>query len=379
MKVKILSMHRVVNYGSFMQAYALRAVISSMGHSVSFADFKPGMPRHVGEKIKTSTFRERLCKIPSTLLNPVSYLKKKSFRKKLRNTYVLKAWPLLNISDEHDLNYECDAFVIGSDEVFNYTQNHVFGYVPAFFGHGLKAKSIISYAASAGYATPQDVENDGMAKELKSGFSKFDALSVRDQNTFELVSKYWDNSPTMVIDPTLLYDFDDEVPSQVIPSNYLLVYAYDGRLDDPADVSLIRSFANQQGLRIVSVGFYHDWCDENLVVSPFEILSVFKYAAFVITDTFHGTIFSIKNKKQFVSLLRGENRWGSNSNKLGFLLSQLNLSSRVNNNLAELSEHLLQQIDYISVDKLLITLREDSLRFLSISLKNAADKLEQSE
>jgi hypothetical protein len=360
-----------------MQGYALKRVIESKGHKVSFSDFRSGEPRHIGEKIKTATFFERISKIPAFFRNPFQYLEKRAFRTNFKNTFEVTAWKILNIDSQMDYDYACDLMIIGSDEVFNYTQNHVFGYVPAFFGHGINAKSIVSYAASAGYATPKDVENDNMQKELTEGFAKFDYIGVRDKNTYELVSRYSSAQPKYVIDPTLLYDFNTEVPGQSIPSGYLLVYAYDGRLDAPDDVEKIRAFANAKGLRIVSVGFYHEWCDENLVLSPFEVLSVFKHASYIVTDTFHGTIFSIKNQKPFVSLLRKENRWGSNSNKLGFLLSQLGLESRINRNLDNLASHLDDPIDYVRVNERISQLRESSIQFLDQALKSAELKLKR--
>jgi len=273
-------------------------------------------------------------------------------------------------------DYACDLMIIGSDEVFNYTQNHSFGYVPTLFGHGIQAGSIISYAASAGYASVKDVEADNMGAEISEGFAKFDYLGVRDQNTYEMVAQYAKQTPSYVIDPTLLYDFESEIPAAPIALGYVLVYAYDGRLDAPVDVENILAFAKNKGLRVVSVGFYHHWCEENLVVTPFELLSIFRHATYIVTDTFHGTIFSIKNHKPFVSLIRGENRWGSNSSKLGFLLHQLGLEGRINKDLGQLASHLDEAIDYEAVCQLLSALKETSMHFLDKALKEAELKME---
>ena len=377
MNVKILSMQRVVNYGSFMQAYALKKVVEALGHQVTFCDFEPGAPRHLGEKVKKVQMTDRLARLPHILSSPVNYAKERLFRRRLRECYKSRAWKKLGIGLEKYYDYACDTMIIGSDEVFNYTQNHAFGYVPALFGHGIQAKSIISYAASAGYASVSDVEADSMADEISSGFARFDHLGVRDKNTYDMVARYSARPPTYVIDPTLLYDFEKEVPSAPIAPGYVLVYAYDGRLEAPDDVEKIRSFAKSKGLRVVSVGFYHHWCEENHVVTPFELLSVFRHATYVVTDTFHGTIFSIKNRKPFVSLIRGENRWGSNSSKLGFLLQQLGLEGRINRDLGQLATHLDETIDYEAVYQLLRTLREASMQFLSSALREAQMKMER--
>jgi len=371
LNVKIMSMHRVVNYGSFMQAFALKRVVEGMGHQVRFADFAPGEPRHHGVKVKTSTWKDKLQRLPALISNPARSLNGRRFRRDLHEAFVRGAWPVLGLRDEPDYDTASDMVIVGSDEVFNYTQNHAFGYVPQLFGHGIAAPRLISYAASAGYANADDVERDQMAEDLRSGFAKFDALSVRDQNTMELVSRYAPAAPELVIDPTLIYDFAAETGVQHRLDDCLLVYAYEGRLDHPDDVAKVRAFARSKGLRVVSIGFYHAWCDENLVVEPLQLLSIFATANCILTDTFHGTIFSIKNRKPFLTLLRKESRWGSNFNKVSFLLDQMGLTHRISRGLDHLNAQMGEPIDYAAVDRQLLPLRERSLAFLSRNLEQA--------
>lgn len=371
MNVKIMSMQRVVNYGSFMQAYALKRVVESMGHQARFVDFPHGAPRHVGEKVRTATLGDRLRKLPSLLKNPGYFLRRRLFNKHLREAFYRGAWPVLGLTPEPDYDTRCDLLIIGSDEVFNYTQNHTYGYVPQLFGHGLESSRLISYAASAGYATPRDVEQDGLVDELRSGFARFNALAVRDENTFELVSRYSPQPPTLTLDPTLIYDFHREMEGCKTLQDCLLIYAYEGRLDSPSDIQQIRAFAKANSLRIVSIGFYHEWCDQNLTVEPLQLLSVFASAKYVITDTFHGTIFSIKSKKPFLTLLRKESRWGSNFNKVSFLLGQLGLSYRSSDRVDHLLEKLAEPIDFDAVDLRLAPLRERSLRYLREQTENS--------
>jgi hypothetical protein len=368
MLVKILSMQRVINYGSFMQAYALKRVIERFGHSVRFSDFQPGLPRHMGAKVLPDTTMDRLRKLPAVLLSPGASLDKRRFHRRLRQMFHDVAWPTLGLSAAPDLDHRADVFVIGSDEVFNYTQNHVFGYVPAFFGHGIEAGEIVAYAASAGYANIDDIERDGMAEEIASGLGKFSRVGVRDQNTYDIVCRYSDQAPTLVIDPTLIYDFDTEVAAakRVIDDRpFLLVYAYNGRLDSPDEIAAIRQLARARNLRLLSVGFHHAWCDDNLVVAPFELLALFARAQCVVTDTFHGSIFSIKFKRPFVSLLRVASRRGSNANKLEFLLRQLGLETRIIHDLSSLAAKLDAPVPYSQSEMRLSSLRQQSRAFLA--------------
>ncbi|MEJ2373391.1 MAG: polysaccharide pyruvyl transferase family protein, partial [Sulfurimonas sp.] len=294
MFVKILTMHRIINYGSFLQAYALMKIIESYGHNVEFCDFVAGEARHNGSKVQPPSLFDRL---KEASLAPFTHLKKRKFFKETKKCFHNIAWKELKLTKENNLSYTCDCLVVGSDEVFNYTQHHGFGYVPQFFGHGLDASSIFAFAASAGYANIKDIENDNMENEIGSGLNKFSSISVRDENTYDIVEKYSRHKPSQVIDPTLLYDFELETNAKHKKFNkkrYLIIYAYTGRLDTKKDIKVIKEYTKKNNLTTISLGFFHGWCDHNLVVTPFELLSLFKDAEAVLTDTFHGSIFSIK-------------------------------------------------------------------------------------
>jgi len=347
MKVGILTMHRVYNYGSFMQGYALKRTTESMGHEVEFRDFKPGTARHRGSKVSKPGTMDKIAKIPAKLANLGDTLRKRRFRQQMDACFRQHCWPLLGVSEQPNHDLKADAMIIGSDEVFNYTQNHAFGYVPSLFGHGIDAPIIASYAASAGYANWHDVQADDMAEELATGFRKMRHIAVRDENTRKFVEQCIGVSPTMVVDPTLIYDFGNDIAKQpVIEPGYLLVYAYEGRMESEEEVSAIRAFAREKGLRIVSPGFYHEWCDENVVVTPFELLRVFADASYVLTDTFHGSIFAMLTGGKLATLIRDHSEWGSNANKVRYLLEQLGMESRILGRISDMAEVLDEPAPY---------------------------------
>ena len=109
-------------------------------------------------------------------------------------------------------------------------------------------------------------------------------------------------------------DYKSEVP-QIKDSNYILVYGYDNRLIEKKYVQEIKAFAKKHGKKLYAVGFFQDWCDKLIVASPLEVLGWVKQADYVVCETFHGTVFSIKYQKQFACIVRDSNR-----NKLGDLL-----------------------------------------------------------
>lgn len=369
MQVGILTMHRVLNYGSFMQGFALKSVIESFGHEVRFMDFQNGQPRHNGQKVEMPTLANKLSKVPGALRDVVGTIKKRRFRHKFNTYFRDNCWRTLGVAQPPNYSLRADAVVIGSDEVFNYTQNHAFGYVPALFGHDIEAPLILSYAPSAGYANWTDAQADGMVDELRSGLQRLKHISVRDENTRRLVESVTGTSPTLVIDPTLIYDFDHLLPAErQIKERYMVVYAYEGRMDSPAEIAAITAFARKHGLKTVTAGSYHGWCDENLVVSPFELLRLFKDAEYVVTDTFHGSIFAMKYGRQLATFLRGDNPLGSNANKVSFLLHQLGMESRIVSDLGQLERVLETPAPYDDYRARWEPLRDSSLAYLRNAL-----------
>lgn len=364
MKIAILTMHRVVNYGSFMQAFAMKRTLEGLGHDVEFRDFLPGPPRHRGNNAVVAP-RNLLKKLPGKLARLGSALEKARFKSDLQAMFENTVWPLLGVPSALNTSLKADAFVIGSDEVFNYTQNHSFGYVRCLFGHDIDAPLIVAYAASAGYANAEDAVADDMVEELGSGLKRMAHIGVRDENTRRLVEHCVGHPVDMVIDPTLIYDFEPHIPaaSPVAPG-YVLVYAYEGRMDAPDEVEAVKSYARARGLRTVSVGGFQPWCDQNLVLSPFEVLALFRDADAVVTDTFHGSIFAMKARRNFATLIRTKSEWGSNSNKVGFLLKQFGLESRVAGRAQDLASVLDVPVPYSAFEDRLVEWQTRSRNFL---------------
>lgn len=370
MDIGILTMHRVMNYGSFMQAFALKRIVEGLGHRVSFRDFNKGSPRHSGAKVEIPGLGYKLARLPGMLADVNGFVKKRRYRQRYAACFREVCWPLLGVTSKRNCGLAADAMVIGSDEVFNYTQNHAFGYVPCLFGHGIDAARIISYAASAGYADWEDVVRDEMQLELGAGLSRLQHIAVRDENTRRLVEGCTGRTPTLVLDPTLIYAFDEHIPpgERNVNQPYLLVYAYEGRMDSPAEIDAVRACAARKGLRIVSAGGYHEWCDDNIVVTPFELLSLFRDAAGVVTDTFHGSIFSMLQGNTFATFIRGDNPMGSNANKVRHLLEQCGMEGRIVNHPVGLDSVLDVPPDYDRWRERMAPLREQSLAFLRSAL-----------
>lgn len=374
MKVGIISMQRVVNCGSYLQAYALKKIIESLGHEVVFIDYKVEKPICCNKE-DLRVYRKNLIK--NVILNTLSDLpvlfpllpEEVCYSVKDRHSYKSKYFYQLGLSKNKKYHTRVDTVVIGSDEVFNCFQlNPEVGFSPELFGKNSNASKVITYAASFGNTTFEEIEKYGKKDELESYFNRMSALSARDNNSAEIIRNLTGMNPSHNLDPVLIYGFGKEIPDIDITEEYLLVYAYRRRIM-PEEAEAIVSFAKEKGLKTISVGGYQPFCDKNILVSPFEVLGYFRKAKYIFTDTFHGTIFSVINHKQFVTFVReGHGKNYGNSEKMNGLLSDLGLSTRKVTDLKQIPYQMELNIDYESVDLILESERKKSREYLIESI-----------
>lgn len=350
-KVGILSMQRIQNYGSFLQAYGLKHILEDLGCEVQFVDYHPGetlIPADGGTGIM-----RKVAKVIETFKYSAPLKEKMRFLKYKKN-YAANYYPYLGITEKYNYCPQVDVLVIGSDEVFNCVQNNTnVGFSPELFGQGRRAKKLISYAASFGNTTIMKLEKHGVKEKVAELLKAFNAISVRDKNSGEIVKKLTGIEPEYNLDPVLMYDFIGKcknIPQQVPDKKYMILYGYSGRFSK-AECKKIRAFADSKGLKVFCIGGVQDCCDKFIDVNPFEVIAYFQHATYVVTDTFHGTIMSVITHRKFVAVVR-ERGYG-NSQKLDDLLERIWLKSRKLNSLEELDTRMIEEIDYQTVDSFL--------------------------
>lgn len=360
-RVGIMSMQRIANYGSFLQAYALKKMIEEIGCEVEFVDYHVGSPvikenvdseNKILRKIKKGieTFQYH-----APLTHKLSFIKyKQSFAKKYMS--------FLGITNEMNYNPKLDCLVIGSDEVFNCIQkNSNVGYSLELFGKDNRAKKLLTYAASFGNTTIDKLKKYNKADEVGALLKKFESLSVRDANSGQIVKELTGKEPNYNLDPVLIYDYMNccnKIPQLKIQEKYLLLYAYAGRISD-REAEWISAYAKKKNLKVYAVGGIQKCADRFVACSPFEVLAYFKNAEEVITDTFHGSIFSIITKRKFTTLIRkslGESY--GNEEKLSDLLERLGLSSRMTTDIVDVCNINNTIIDFDKVNDILKKQRE---------------------
>lgn len=367
--VGIMSMHRILNYGSTLQAHCLRQLIETGTRSstVRFIDFRPG-DALFGEASAGTKVGRAINKICEYGREEGSVADKIRFMNHKR-AYAGRYLPGIGVPREPNYDTTVDIEVIGSDEVFNCSQSNTrVGHSPDLFGRGSSAGRVISYAASFGNTTLEQIHSAGIAGRLAEDFERFTHISVRDVNSQFIIAELSGRSAEIHVDPVLAFDIMTDEPR--IPGHrlnerpYMVVYAYPGRLTHSENVAL-RELADSRGMQILTFGGFQACGDRFIDCDPFTLLAYFRDAEAVITDTFHGTIFSMVTERPFLTFIRASQATGyGNEEKLGFLLSSFGLESRRAKGVRNLQGQLNEEIDWVGVRSRLEQERKRSSDYL---------------
>jgi hypothetical protein len=148
----------------------------------------------------------------------------------------------------------------------------------------------------------------------------------------------------------------DEEPTSI--RNFILVYAH---RFSPTEVQKTVEFARRQGKPLISAGFCLDWCDRSMVASPLQFLGLIRAADYVITNTFHGTAFSIIYRKAFGAFI-------SNKIKVQSLLNDFGLAERALDEHSDIQEVVCSDYDRAALTAVLVERRATSLAYLEGAL-----------
>lgn len=367
-KVGIITMHRIKNYGSVLQAYALKKVIESLGCEVCFVDFHQSkeIPEEKKMTIKNCIkyLLAQLIHILRSNNKKLCYFANAVCCQHLNDIRFRDFFRMIGVEEKRNYNPPLDVLVIGSDEVFNIKQNCAAGYSLELLGENNNAKKCISFAASFGYTSYQDISASQIKYKIKKLFCDFVAYSVRDKNSLSIIKKITGVIPSYHLDPVFHYDFAKELPDIKHRNKYIVVYAYSNL--EPQIRNLIKNFANKKKLDILCFSGFQGELGIFLDVDPFKMLSYIKNAEYVITSTFHGCVFSIKYKKQFASIVREYDKNAySNEFKVTDLLSRFNLEERIFTGDSYSLERILEKdLDSEKIDAYIKNTTEDGINYL---------------
>lgn len=280
MKVAILTIHHVPNYGAVMQAYSLRNAVIQLGHECDVVNYQPEKAIEFYKGINR--------KFPKSLLYAIRNRRIQNFVNRFvlcGNKTVLRSSKKVY---EHIANYDC--VICGSDQIWN--ADGFRGLDETFFlgDANLPSTKKISYAPSIGSCDPTAyVPNWPVCGEW---LKEFDSISVRDAQSQKMVHSFGLPTPQLVCDPTLL-------PSALMPPsseknghrNCLLIYGAPSLHADR-----FRELAEKHSLKIISVGSASRLANRNcFFANPREWASLFSSAKIVVTGMFHGVQLAVLN------------------------------------------------------------------------------------
>jgi len=391
-KVGIVSCYFQKNYGSQLQAYATQKILDDWGVDNETINIV-GLEREI-TNTKYKYFIRNLLNA-SISKDKIGYLKlsllkrilKKSLGQKIKireEMFEKFSHEMFQLSRqynskkdlrEHSKNYA--TFLVGSDQLWlpsnieadYYTLNFVHNNIPK-----------ISYATSFGVSTIPKRQN----KKACSFLKRIEYISVREMTAQKIVKGLTGKTVPLVCDPTLLFTSDEwqsiQKPERIITEKYIFCYFLG---NNPDQRTFAKRLKEKTGLKIVHLQHLDEYIksDESFAdytpynIGPSEFISLIRDAEFILTDSFHGTCFSILHRKKFFAFNRYKaNEKHSTNSRIPSLLSLLNISNKLlitNYDDIDIND----DIDYDDVLRRLDDFRYFSKDFLKNALTSSGIKI----
>lgn len=320
MKVGILTFHTATNYGAVLQCYALQTALEKCGYTVEVINYQNDFFRRFYSPFYME--KKNLRKFAYMLYAYNSKRKRNESFKEFRNQYLHLSQSYTPKDIENaDTNY--DAIIVGSDQVWNLDltkddQTYLLNFVQ-------KAKRF-SYAASFGKDSLQEALKPVYEKEL----SQYKYITVRESSGISIVEELCSVNTTLVPDPTLLLSSNewDKIASlkECPKEKYICVY----KINVSQCYEAAQQLSKKTGYPVVVLK-PDKTCPSSFskkeFASPEEFVGLIKNAEYVVTDSFHGTAFSIIYKKKFFSFL--DRRANNKNNRIIDILTRFDLIERI--------------------------------------------------
>lgn len=363
MKIAIITPYEADNMGAMLQTLALKKYLESKGHETVHVRFRSDSEiwkwfswNCPGLDINLLKYWARFIKHPIDNIkifpdyrNTIKRYMWIKARKRIFREY-LDRLPVVELHN----NEKIDLYVLGSDEIWNVSsplfRNKIFwgeGYTPS-----------VVYAASMSGA---GIEEFKKYSEYIKYFNNFDYITVRDQNTQNVLQTFTGLCAEKVVDPTLLMT-KGIASSEEEKKDWLLLYGYPSEWKKCSEY--IKRFAKEQKLKIVSLWFYLDFADKNILCAPEQFQHYLSISRYVVTNTFHGSIFSVLGGTQFVTY--------SPKSKAAELLGDLKQESRIiyeTDSYSDFAETLSTKCDYEETRLIIRTKQKESQNILDRMLR----------
>lgn len=374
-KIGILTHPLRTNYGGVIQNYALQSAIKSLGYDVQTIDWQDdkSIVYILSSWVKRNFFHYvlRRKEIPTNLFLNLTrgqfiYISS-NIQKFINNRISLSAHISMkkNISRINDWNY--DALIVGSDQVW------LKSFVPMMFLDFIRNDKIRKIAYAASFGKDEWTYSEELTNVCSKYAKRFNAISVREESAIALCDKYLSVKAEHVLDPTMLLSKEDY--SELIGEDkgdlgaYLMTYILDRSTEKTKISNEVKEYFQLRQLTFDNNSeIWRPFRDNSdLIVKPIESwLKGFRDSSFIVTDSFHGVVFSIIFNKQFIAI--GNNRRGMS--RFTSILNLFELEDRLITIDVDIVDYLknIKKIDYEKVNVRLKEHRIKSLEFLSNNL-----------
>lgn len=368
MKIGILTFHNAHNFGAMLQAFALKKKIRQFGHEVEIINYcNQNIDKRYGKRLKVKIGKGDI-KHPRRLILKIqehfdNYYKQPAWTRQCEKfqefmyTYLLENnKKKISIKELEETSY--DAIIVGSDQIW---ESWITGGLDDAYLLNFRFKGRrIAYAGSRfGTSIPQEE-----IKLLKQCLNKFEYISVREEPLKEILSHEIDKDISCVLDPTLLLKGEDYLEILKEPNHCMesYVFAY-FVVEDKILMECAEYIAKEKGIKLIELHYYmqKELKSHNQIadIGPNEFLGYIKSAELVLTNSFHGTVFSILFHKNFYSICK-------NNMRIENLLATLGLEKCCIYNKSMINDIY---INFEHVEAMLENKRKESIQFLEKALE----------
>ncbi|MFA6571076.1 MAG: polysaccharide pyruvyl transferase family protein [Bacteroidota bacterium] len=343
-KINLLTIQWGESYGAILQTYATCKILENLGHEVTIIN------------LLNSDYVSRFKRIRTYLsFNILKIIRFELFKRK---NFPLRTKHMLLINPR--LIPKADYVVVGSDQVWNseITKVSALSFFLDFVPTSVKR---VSLSSSFGKA----IWNDSMhfTLQVKDEIQKFHALSVREESGVKICENTFHVTAKQLVDPTIaLNDFSSFIPKNIDSHNDITCFIF---IQNDLFKFVSEYISQKLNSPIRQLAYYtrNSSVIKKACYSPTEFLRNIAGASFVISDSFHGIVFSILFKKQFVVLRAIEDRF----ERISALMNMLHLEDRViltKDDLEKNSKMIFNKIDYSVIDKILENKRVEFYNFV---------------
>lgn len=387
-KVGIVSCYFQKNYGSQLQAHATQKYFDELNIENETINITG-----ISKEIASSKIRFYLRNITDrdmfkTKINSVKHSLQRKLKKSTFGNHIATRNKMFeDFSNQHfkvskpyaskdELSKACkdySAIIVGSDQLWTPANIEADYYTLTFVPDDVPK---VSYATSFGVASLPEYQKE----KAKNFLKRIDYISVREESGRKIVEQLTNRKCEVVCDPTLLFTaeqwMDIQKRERIIKDKYIFCYFLG---NNPEQRAFVKTLKAATGFKIVALQHIDEYiksdCDFADIapydVGPGEFVNLIRNAEYVFTDSFHGSVFAILNKKLFFTFRRFvKSNSASTNTRLDTLLSRLGLEERLLKANEDISKCMNMQIDYDKVHEKLEVFRNKSKEFISNALEN---------